>query len=165
MHARQAAPRPRGRALLRCAGFLAFAAACFGQINALTVGDIAPVRVRAGQTVEVKLPLQLKAGFHVQSNTPTDAYLIPLRVTWNPGPLTVSAIEFPKPKMEKYAFDEKPLSVFTEDFFVTTKFTAAPNATPGSATVTGKVRYQACTDRECFPPRNADVALKVTILK
>src|ERR1700719_284760 len=88
----------------------------FAQINVLTVGEIQPVRVKAGQSVEVKLPLELKAGYHVQSNMPTEDYLIPLKVTWNPGPLTAGAITYPKPKMEKYVFDEMPLSVFTEDF-------------------------------------------------
>ena len=146
--------------LLLLASSLAFA-----QINVLTVGEIQPVRVKAGQSVEVKLPLELKAGYHVQSNMPTEDYLIPLKVTWNPGPLTAGAVAYPKPKFEKYVFDEKPLSVFTEDFVVSTRFTASPSATAGPATATGKVRYQACTDKMCLPPRNVELTVKVTIVK
>jgi len=139
--------------------------AAFAQINVLTVGEIQPVRVKAGQSVEVKLPLELKAGYHVQSNMPTEDYLIPLKVTWNPGPLTAGAITYPKPKMEKYVFDEMPLSVFTEDFVVSTRFTAASTAPPGPLTATGKVSYQACTDKMCLPPRNVEFTVKVTIVK
>src|SRR5437762_5770730 len=110
----------------------------FAQINALTVGEVPPIRLKVGQSGDVKLPLQLKAGYHVQSNMPAEAYLIPLKVTWNPGPLTPGAITYPKPKMEKYAFDEMPLSVFTEDFIVTTSFTAPATAPAGLAIATGK---------------------------
>ena len=151
--------------LVILASWLGFAQIAFAQINALSIGDVPPVRVKVGQATEVKLPLQLKTGFHVQSNMPTDAYLIPLRLTWNPGPLTAGAVDYPKPKLQKYSFDEKPLSVYMEDFTVTAHFTAPANVPPGAAMVTGKVRYQACTDRECFPPRNAEVTLKVTIVK
>jgi thiol:disulfide interchange protein DsbD len=151
--------------MTRIALLLAASSLAFAQINALSVGEIAPVRVKAGQSVEVKTPLQLKPGYHVQSNTPTDKYLIPLKLTWNAGPLSAGEAVYPKPKLEKYSFDDKPLSVFTDDFVVTTRFTAGSNAPPGVATLTGKVRYQACTDRECLPPRNVEVSVKVTVVK
>jgi len=151
--------------MLRWVLIFAAASISFAQINVLSVGEVAPLRVKAGQSVEAKVPLQLKAGYHVQSNMPTEDYLIPLKLTWNPGTLTAGPVGYPKPKFEKYVFEEKPLSVFTEDFVVTTRFTAPPSAAAGPATVTGKVRYQACTDKMCLPPRNVEVTVKVTVLK
>ena len=55
--------------------------------------------------------------------------------------------------------------MFIEDFVVTTRFTAPPNAPAGATTATGKVRYQACTDKMCLPPRNVEVSVKVTVVK
>lgn len=66
--------------------------------------------------------------------------------------------------MEKYAFSEKPLSVFTGDFDITTKFKVPVTAAPGMQIVTGKLRYQACTNKECFAPKTIDVKLAVDIL-
>jgi DsbC/DsbD-like thiol-disulfide interchange protein len=111
------------------------------------------------------LPLDLRPGYHVNSNTPSDEYLIPLRLTWNPGPLEASGFTFPQPRMEKYSFSEKPLSVFTGDFQIVTHFKASANAAPGPATLTGKLRYQACNNSMCLPPKTLDVSLQAEIVK
>jgi hypothetical protein len=109
--------------------------------------------------------LQLKDGYHVNSNTPSEEYLIPLKLTWNTGALTSAEVKYPKAQMEKMPFAEKPLSVYTGDFDIVTSFSVSPLATPGPAAVTGKLRYQACNDRMCLPPKNIEVSLKVDVVK
>ena len=123
------------------------------------------VVAKPGAIVESALPVELRTGYHVNSNTPSDDYLIPLRLTWDAGPLEATGFTFPKPQMEKYRFSEKPLSVFTGDFQIVTKFKAAANAAPGPATLTGKLRYQACNDSMCLAPKTLDVSLQVEIVK
>ncbi len=39
------------------------------------------VKAKPGSTVEAKVSLQLRQGYHVNSNTPSDDYLIPLKLT------------------------------------------------------------------------------------
>lgn len=102
-------------------------------------------------------------GYHVNSNTPAEAYLIPLRLTWDAQPLQAEAVTFPRPVMEKYAFSEKPLSVFTSDFAIETRFLAPASAQPGLAMALGKLRYQACTDKLCLPPKTIEVRLPIEI--
>jgi hypothetical protein len=131
--------------------------------NVLNVQSIPPVSVRAGGEVEVKARVRLSANYHVNSHTPSDEFLIPLRLTWNSAPLEVSAIEFPKPHLEKYAFSEKPLSVFTGDFDITTRFKAPASAPKGQQTVTGKLRYQACSRTACLPPRSVEVSFQANV--
>ena len=135
------------------------------QVNALTVAQSAPVRAKIGTTVEAKLPVQVLNGYHVQSNTPSDPYLIALKLTWNPGPLESAGVIFPKPQMEKYSFSETPLSVFSGNFEVATKFKVPTSAIPGPSAVTGKLRYQACNDSMCLPPKTIDVKLQVDIVR
>src|SRR5579862_4652447 len=125
----------------------ALRAQAFAQGNVLNFTPPRKVVVKPGATVDAVLPLDLRPGYHVNSNTPSDEYLIPLRLTWNPGPLEAAGFAFPKPQMEKYSFSEKPLSVFTGNFQVVTHFKASAKAAPGPATLTGKLRYQACNDR------------------
>jgi thiol:disulfide interchange protein DsbD len=138
---------------------------CYAQTDVLLVGKPAMIAAKAGSTVESKLPLELRTGYHVNSNTPSDAYLIPLKLTWTEGPVKVSGLVFPKPSMEKYSFSEKPLSVFSGRFEILTRFSVAPGAQPGPVAVAGKLRYQACNDRMCLAPKTVDVALQVNVVK
>jgi thiol:disulfide interchange protein DsbD len=140
-------------------------AQAFAQGNVLNYTPPRKVVAKAGAAVDSTLPLDLRAGYHVNSNKPADEYLIPMRLTWNPGPLEASGFTFPQPRLEKYSFSEKPLSVYTGDFQIVTHFKAAANAAPGPATLTGKLRYQACNDRMCLAPKTLDVALQVEIVK
>jgi DsbC/DsbD-like thiol-disulfide interchange protein len=140
-------------------------AQAFAQGNVLNFVPPRKVVARRGAMVDSALPLELRAGYHVNSNTPSDEYLIPLRLTWNPGPLEASGFVFPKPRMEKYSFSEKPLSVFTGDFQILTHFKVSGTAASGPATLAGKLRYQACTNSMCLPPKTLDVSLQVEVVK
>ena len=147
-----------------CIAFCSLAAAQPAAVLSVA-GSPPAVQAKIGATLEAKLPLQLRAGYHVQSNTPTDKYLIPLRLTWNQGPLEAVAVSYPKPQMEKYAFSEMPQSVFSGNFDLTTKFKVPPNAIAGPTAITGKLRYQACNDNMCLPPRTMDVSLQLDIVR
>jgi hypothetical protein len=127
------------------------------------VAPPAKITAKRGGAVEAKLAVSVQQGYHVNSNTPNEAYLIPLRLTWSAGPLETTAVNFPKPSMETYEFSKKPLSVFTGEFEIVSKFKVAQNAKPGPALVSGKLRYQACNDKACFPPKTVDVQLPVSV--
>ena len=133
--------------------------------NVLNYVPARKVAVKAGAAVDSTLPLDLRSGYHVNSNMPSDEYLIPLRLSWNPGPLEATGFTFPKAQMEKYSFSEKPLSVLTGSFEIVTHFKAAPGAPAGPATLTGKLRYQACTSTMCLAPKTLEVSLPVEIVK
>jgi thiol:disulfide interchange protein DsbD len=155
--------------------FLACSPALFAQLaasggfqsqgNVLNYLPPKKVTAKPGAAVDSGLPLTLRSGYHLNSNMPSDDYLIPLRLTWNPGPLEATGFAFPKAQMEKYSFSEKPLSVFSGDFEIVTHFKAAPNAPAGPATLTGKLRYQACNNTMCLPPKTLDVSLQLEIVK
>lgn len=142
---------------------LALASAAAAQTGCALTAEPARLTVKRGENPEYRLKLKLPEGCHTNSHQPNDPDLIPLRLTWNPGPLEAGAIEFPKPHLEKYSFSEKPLSVFSGEFEIVTKFTRKPTAMPGPAMLSGKLRYQACNDRMCFPPRTIDVKAPVLL--
>jgi DsbC/DsbD-like thiol-disulfide interchange protein len=126
----------------------------------LTLGELPKVSGKRGAAVQAKIPMSVKPGFHVNSNTPADEYLIPLKLTWkSTGALEGGQIAYPKPSLEKYEFSEKPLSVFTGNFDVVASFKVAANATAGPGVAVGQLRYQACSDRACFPPKTIEVAI------
>lgn len=130
----------------------------------LTVAPPPKLVAKRNTTVTAKIAVQLRNGYHVNSNTPSDEYLIPLRLTWNAAPLEPQGVSYPTPKMEKYEFSEKPLSVFTGDFEIATRFKVPAAASPGLIVISGKLRYQACNHKECLPPRTLDIKLPVDIV-
>ena len=133
------------------------------QGNILTIEPPAPVPAKRGAAAQVRLKVSLQTGYHVNSNTPSDEYLIPLKLTWTPGPLESPAVAYPKPQMEKYEFADKPLSVYTGSFELNTTFKVPAHAAVGPSVMAGKLRYQACTNKACFPPKNVDVKLPVQV--
>src|SRR5690348_9554180 len=83
----------------------------------LAVGEPAKVTGKRNASVQVKIPLSVRQGFHVNSNMPREEYLIPLKLTWtSTGALQGGQITYPMPSVEKYEFAEKPLSVFSGNF-------------------------------------------------
>jgi len=124
-----------------------------------------PVAAKAGTTVEVKLPLQLREGYHVNSDMPPDPYLIALRLTWDSGPVSASEVVYPKPSFLKVDFSPGPLPVFSGRFELLTRFKVAASAQPGLVNVAGKLRYQACNERMCLPPKIIDITLPVSVTR
>jgi hypothetical protein len=130
----------------------------------LSVGEIPKVTGKRSAAVEAKIPMAVDPGFHVNSNKPNEDFLIPLKLTWvAPGALEAGEINYPKANQEKYDFSEKPVSVFSGKFEVTANFKVAPNAPAGPGIAAGKLRYQACSSKACYPPKTVDVNVPYSV--
>ncbi|MBV9500502.1 MAG: hypothetical protein JO138_14110 [Acidobacteriaceae bacterium] len=117
--------------------------------------------MKRGETAKESTTVSVLPGFHVNSDKPKDEFLIPLKLTWNPGPL--QAISARYPKSEDIKVGNQILAVFTGSFNIETQFKALPQAPVGPATITGKLRYQACNNEMCFRPSTAEVSLPVVV--
>jgi hypothetical protein len=146
--------------------FLITACICFAQAtNVLHYNPSPPVRAKIGGTVEVPVPLSLQEGYHVNSNHPPDEYLIPLRLSWAKGALEPGEVIYPKASSYKIQSEPKPLSVYSGNFELTAKFNVPPTAVTGPVGMNGKLRYQACNDKACLPPKDLDVNVQLDIVK
>jgi hypothetical protein len=146
---------------------LLLCSASFAQINQLTVEPPPTLSIKRGGTASVNVKAMLRPGFHCNTNTPSDDYLIPLRLTFaaaDTAPGVESAgIVYPKGKDEKYSFSNKPLNVYSGTFELQANFKAANDAKKGSGTLIGKLRYQACNDTMCFAPKTIEIKLPVVV--
>lgn len=131
------------------------------QQNKLAVAPPEPLTVKRGSTAAENLRVEVLPGFHVNSDHPKDEFLIPLKLTWQEGPLKTQSINFPK--AEEIQVGNDHLLVFTGTFDIRTNFAVPSNAPAGSITITGKLRYQACSNQMCFRPASLEVKLPVTI--
>jgi thiol:disulfide interchange protein DsbD len=130
----------------------------------LTASAERPVAVKRGGAAQARIRVQLRGGYHVNSHAPEEDYLIPLALRWDDGgPLKAVEVTYPKPELRKYRFSEKPLSVFTGEFFILTEVRASADAPTGSGVLLGKLRYQACDEDSCLPPRTVEVRLPYEI--
>ncbi|HZU25402.1 MAG TPA: protein-disulfide reductase DsbD domain-containing protein [Bryobacteraceae bacterium] len=143
--------------LLLTAALLVPAARAQGP-NVLSIGEVPTLHLQRGQAAEQKLTLQLRPGFHVNSNKPNDEFLIPLKLTWTPNSaVEAGAVQYPAPKLENSSFSDKPLSVYDGTFQIVTPVRAGAGAAPGAGVLNGKLRYQACNNRECLQPKTVDI--------
>ncbi|MDX2153526.1 MAG: protein-disulfide reductase DsbD family protein [Bryobacteraceae bacterium] len=129
----------------------------------LTVAEPAKVSLRRETPVTVPLTVSLKDGYHVNSTTPPDPYLIPLKLTWDEALVKVEKTDFPKPLMQKFEFSEKPLSVYEGSFDIKTTLRAPKTAATGPNVLVAKLRYQACSNTACLPPKTVEVKVPVVI--
>ena len=115
---------------------------------------------RGGSATQT-LNVTVQSGSHVNSDKPKDEYLIPLKLEWESGPVIAESISYPPPEQIKVG--SEMLSVFTGSFALSTKFKAAKDAPAGTASLTGKLHYQACNDQMCFRPSTLTVHLPVVV--
>jgi DsbC/DsbD-like thiol-disulfide interchange protein len=146
---------------------MATAALAQSSTQYVTLGDVAKATGKRGAAVQVKIPVTVKEGYHVNSNKPTESYLIPLALTWtSTGALEGGTVTYPKPLMEAFEFSEPPgskLSVYMGSVDLVANFKVAANAAAGPGIATGKLKYQACSNKACYPPKTIDVNVSYSV--
>ena len=118
---------------------------------------------KRGATLEVPLKVTVRPGYHINSNKPAEDYLIPTVVNWEADQVTLQGVTYPKAESVRYEFAEKPLLVYSGTVTIVSRLNVSSSATAGPATLNGKLRYQACTDKMCLAPRTLDVSLPIKI--
>jgi hypothetical protein len=144
---------------------LAFFATALGAQDSPLLTATPPQKITAGRnaTVEASVSIQVRSGYHANSNAPNEDYLIPLRLKWESGPLAAVDVVYPKPEEKSYPFSSKPVSVFTGAFQVVTRFKVDASAPAGPGVLVGKLRYQACSDDTCYRPATLEIRLPYEI--
>ena len=125
-----------------------------------------PATITPGRPSDVELHFKVKEGFHVNSNQPKSELLIPTTLKLEPPTdLAAGSITYPPGKDVSFPFDpSEKLNVYSDDFTVKAKMSAAKTASAGNFTVHGQLRYQACSDNACFPPKNIPVQFDIQVM-
>lgn len=118
--------------------------------------DGVDVKPRTEQVVELRF--RVDEGYHINSHAPMDDLLIPTTLKFAPGAVKVAGTEYPKGEIIKLTGNGEGLDVYQGEFKVKLRV-VAPR---GFSTMTGTVRYQACDNNACFPPKTLAVKLAVT---
>ncbi len=134
-----------------------------GAQNDLLTVTTQPVTAKKAEPFVAKLNVQLKPGLHANTNKPNDELLIPLKLTIDKGGFEVVKVDYPAGKNEKYSFSDQPLNVYSGAFQIAVTLKAQAGTAAGLAMARGKLRYQACSETMCFPPKTVDVRIAVDL--
>lgn len=119
-----------------------------------------PQNIPASKSAIVELRFHLVPGYHVNSHTPKSELLIPTTLTLLPAAgVKAQAIEYPAGRPYSFSFDPTDkLDVYMGDFTVKLPVVA----TAGQHTIDGSLKYQACDNASCYPPRTLPVKVIFT---
>jgi cytochrome c biogenesis protein CcdA len=113
--------------------------------------------VRAGTSARAVLRVTLPAdhkGLHTNANKPRDPNLIPTELTIEPpAGIVATEIVYPEPIDLRQAGADLPLAVYEHEFSIGVVFEVGRDLQPGDLTVAGRLRYQACDEKQCYFPK------------
>ena len=143
------------------------AVAAQGSSPQVTVAPINTVVVTRGGKAALDIALQVNRGFHVNSNKPNDELLLPTVVHLNPPQgIMIVNVEYPEGQELALPFmGNQKLSVYSGNFAVSAEVRIPKSAPLGTQRVHGNVKYQACDNRQCYPPREVPVEFDVKVQK
>lgn len=117
------------------------------------------IEVTANKPQDVELRFRVEPGFHINSHKPKDELLLPTELKLEPGMLHTVVQQYPAGSRFHLAVgDGEDLDVYQGEFRVAVRI----QATKGSSTLTGSLRYQACDAAACFPPKTLPFQIAVT---
>jgi hypothetical protein len=117
------------------------------------------VSVAAGKPSQVALHFRVAQGLHINSNKPSDDFLIPTEFSIPDGSgVRLASAAYPAGTVITLPVDPTTkLSVYTGEFVIQARIVA----TAGNHLVQGKLHYQACDNNQCLPPKTITVAIDV----
>jgi Disulphide bond corrector protein DsbC len=123
--------------------------------------------ISRGHPGTVELQFRVARGFHINSNQPKQEYLKKTELKLDaPTDIVIGKITYPlgEDRIFPFAPDEK-LSVYSGDFAVGVVVRPLRTVLPAKYAVHGFLKYQACDNAACYPPKQLPVSFEVKVTK
>lgn len=134
-------------------------------VQHLTVEGVRPARMKVGEAAEVVVEVKVREGFHIQANPASRPQLIATRLDLSGGKgLSPGRALYPEGKPYKVGGLAMTVSTYDGRFELKVPVKASTAAGPGKQELSGRIRYQACDDKVCFPPTMAKFTAPVEVL-
>jgi len=121
--------------------------------------------VAPGRSAPVQFTFHVVEPYHVNSNLPLAPELIPTQLHFSlPGEIAVGKMQYPAGKLMSFPFDPSTkLSVYSGDFVIRGLIMAPLKAATGTYTIHGELKYQACDNNSCYPPKKLPFTFNVKV--
>ena len=125
------------------------------------------ISVARGHSGTVELIFRVPHGYHINSNIPHQEYLKKTELKLNaPTDIVVRKISYPDGEDRTFPFaPEEKINVYTGDFTVNVEMRPLKTVLPTKYAVHGSLKYQACDNAACYPPREAPVTFEIKVTK
>jgi len=123
--------------------------------------------ISRGKPGDVELRFRVTPGYHINSNTPKSEFLIPTALKLDaPTDIVIGKITYPAGRDLAFPFspDEK-LSVYTGEFALGVVVRPLHTVLPAKYMIRGELKYQACDNAQCYPPKKLPVQFEVKVEK
>ncbi len=119
-------------------------------------------KVRQGSHFRLAFVADIKEGFHLQAPKPPEGFIATVLTVEAPKGFKIVRVWYP-PTVEKEVLGQKlPLYEGKQTFAALLQ--AYKSVKVGKQTLTVKLRYQACDDKACFPPKTLVLTLPVEVV-
>jgi hypothetical protein len=138
-----------------------------GKAPKVTMVPVPLTTAQRAKATMVRLDFHVPSGYHVNSNTPKSEFLIPTALKMDlPTDIILGKIEYPAGTDMSFPFspDEK-LNVYSGDFTIAVAVHPLHSVVPGKYVMRGVLRYQACDNAACYPPKNLPLSFEVKVVK
>jgi Thiol:disulfide interchange protein DsbD, N-terminal len=123
------------------------------------------VVVAPGRSAPVHFTFRVQDPYHINSSQPMQEELIPTQLHFSlPGEVAVGKVQYPAGKLMSFPFDPSTkLSVYSGDVVISAVFIAPLKAATGTYTIHGELKYQACDNNSCYPPKKLPFTFNVKV--
>ena len=137
------------------------------KVPSVVVAPVDTITVTRGKGGPVTIHFRVPPGYHINSNTPKSEFLIPTALKLDaPTDIAITKMTYPPGKEMTFPFSpDEPLNVYTGDFAVSMTIRPLHTVQPGKYAIHGDLKYQACDNAACYPPKHLPVDFEVKVLK
>ncbi len=142
----------------------ALLAGIVSDVNAQTVsGSIGNGTISRGGSARGTIVLSVPGGLHVNSNRPGNAYQIPTTIRITAVGAKAGAVSYPRGKNRSFSFSDGTINVYEGRTAFNFNVTVPKKFKGNVVRIRAVVKYQACTDEVCYPPKSKEITLTATV--
>jgi len=119
--------------------------------------------IKRGGAAKGTIVMSVPGGLHVNSSRPNSEYAIPTVIRVSATGAKVSAVGYPRGKTRKFGFSEDSINVYEGRTPFSFNVSVPANFKGNVVKVRAVVRYQACTDEVCYPPKSKEITLTAQV--
>jgi hypothetical protein len=136
-------------------------------VPSVTLSPPAIPTIVRGTAGKVELRFHITPGFHINSNKPSEEYLIPTALGMDaPTDIVVGRVTYPLGQNITLPFaPDMKLNVYSGEFTLLVTIRPLTSVVHGKYALHGRLRYQACDKAACYPPKNLPVSFEVNVAK
>jgi len=132
--------------------------------NAQTVtGSIGNGTFTPGKSVRATVVLSLPGGVHANSRKPGSEYAIPTTIRASAKGVRIGAVSYPRGHDRKFDFSSETINVYEGRTAFYFNINVPANYTAKTLRVNVTVKYQACTNEVCYPPKTKEITLTARV--